>query len=311
MYSLRTSKKRALKVTQENAAYKSSIYAEYFRHLALTSDTHGVDKLAKPHEIVVSLTSYPARINDVALTIESLFQQSLKANRIVLWLSRDNFPDQYESLPNILRKQCDRGLEVVFVEGDIGCYKKIIYAIERFTDSLILTVDDDVLYPVDLIDRLYRDYLSEPDVVHCHRGHLMRFNYFGRIKPYTSWPKSVQTPEACLNIFPTGMGGVLYFPGCFHPDVTDIDLFMKLAPSADDVWLKAMTLLQSVKCKVSHNDRPWKTRFLTIQGSQGRALKSINRSKGTGNDSKIRSVLTHYGLWDELHTKMKGLENNG
>ena len=38
------------------------------------------------HEIIVSLTTYGSRIYDVALTIESIMEQTMKANRIILWI---------------------------------------------------------------------------------------------------------------------------------------------------------------------------------------------------------------------------------
>ena len=53
-------------------------------------------------QIVVSLTTYGGRIHEVYKTIQSLFMQSVKADRIILWLAEDEFnPD---NLPRILQQ---------------------------------------------------------------------------------------------------------------------------------------------------------------------------------------------------------------
>ena len=46
-----------------------------------------------PENITISLTSFGSRIETVYLTIESLMQQSLKADRIVLCLAKDEFSE--------------------------------------------------------------------------------------------------------------------------------------------------------------------------------------------------------------------------
>ncbi|MBQ6972263.1 MAG: hypothetical protein IJP86_07890 [Synergistaceae bacterium] len=43
--------------------------------------------------LMVSLTSFPARINTVHKTIHSLMLQDMKPNRIILWLTDEEFPN--------------------------------------------------------------------------------------------------------------------------------------------------------------------------------------------------------------------------
>src|SRR5690554_7292875 len=71
-------------------------------------------------EVILSLTTYNKRIFDVALTIESLFQQTIKANRIILWLAEDEFMGR--DLPVKLTKLIDRGLEIRYCE-DLKSYR--------------------------------------------------------------------------------------------------------------------------------------------------------------------------------------------
>ena len=59
--------------------------------------------------IIVSLTSYPPRINSVHKVIESLYRQTVPADEIVLYLSLDEFPETKQDLPETLRSLDGRG----------------------------------------------------------------------------------------------------------------------------------------------------------------------------------------------------------
>lgn len=268
-----------------------NLFVQY-QHCALHMTESGVTKNEK--EIVVSLTTFDKRIYDVHLTIETLLQQSHKPDRIVLWVSREDFGEN--DIPAILKRQMARGLEIGFCEEDLGPYTKFFYALEKYPNSLIVTVDDDIMYPPDMIDQLYKAYLKEPEVIHCHRAHDMTCDTQGQPLPYKQWLRFSGRSEAGLDVFPTGVGGVMYFPGCFDDEIRNKAVFRKLAPNADDVWLKAMSLKKGTLCKKINDTRAWSLRFLTIPGSQVFSLKRKNKQKDTGNDVQIAAVLSHYGL---------------
>ena len=280
-----------------NLKLNSLIVASQLRAQALSGQEPGVGN-NKPHSIVVSLTSFDKRIHELYLCIESLFQQFLKADRIILWLSRQNFPA--EQLPESLLRQQERGLEIVFYDEDLGPFKKIVYALKECPDSLIITVDDDVLYPPDLIDQLYQAHVAEPQVIHCNRGYRIPKASDTALQPYEKWQLVDSGADASLDIMPTGVAGVIYFPGCFDEDVFNTENYQRLCPNADDIWLKAMSLKKGVPCKKIADERNWKTRFLTIDGSQSYSLKKKNWKPKTGNDAKIKAVFDHYQLYSAL-----------
>lgn len=261
--------------------------------LALTSTLPGTRPNRKI-PIVVSLTSYELRIGTLHKTIESLFRQTTQADRIVLWLSASDF--SLDSLPIFLKRQMDRGLEVEFFEQDLACYNKFYYTLEQYPESLILTVDDDIMYPPDMIEQLYSAYLRHPRIIHCHRAHGIVLGADGKPIRYKKWNKSIGHSLTDPLVFTTGCGGVLYFPGCFHKQVGDVKTFMKLAPKADDIWLKTMTLMNDVISSKLKSSSNWPSRFLTVEGSQERPLKRTNKHKVTGNDAKFRAVLDHFEL---------------
>lgn len=250
------------------------------------------------HELVVSLTTFGKRIHDAYLTIESIMQQSLKPDRIVLCISAEDFSE--ESLPEMLRLQQQRGLEFLFCEKDLGPYTKYHYTLQKYPDSLLITVDDDFLYPTDTIDQLHKAYIQNPGTIFCHRGHGMTRGEGGALNPYRHWDWSNTNFQISKMIFPTGVGGVLYFPGCFDPEISNVDAFLKLAPNADDVWLKAMSLKKGTPCGIVPGTRHFMTNFLTIEGSQETSLKRHNKHSPHGNDHKIKAVFDAYDLWDGL-----------
>ena len=125
--------------------------AQHLTFLALNSQEKGVAEGAEGGtEIIVSLTTHGRRIYEVYLAIESIMQGSRKPDRIVLWLSSDI---QGVSLPLTLLKQMKRGLIVKFTE-DIGPYTKLVPALTEYPDSVIVTIDDDILYPYDTLELL-------------------------------------------------------------------------------------------------------------------------------------------------------------
>ncbi|GGK08725.1 glycosyl transferase [Alloalcanivorax dieselolei] len=265
-----------------------------FQWSAINSTIPGVGN-ALEEEIIVSLTTFDKRIDNVYLTIESLLQQSLKPDRIILWLSEPEF--RRADVPHILTLQQQRGLEVAFCPEDLGPYKKFYYTLMRYPHSLVITVDDDMLYPHDLVDRLYRSYRAMPGVIPCLRAHGMRFDSRGEVLPYKQWEKPTSDSAPSLLTFPTGVGGVLYFPGCLDEQVLDATLFRSLCPNADDVWLKAMSLKRGTACRRVPDYGDFKTGFPVVEGSQLHSLKRANKSAVGGNDSSIRAVFDHFDLW--------------
>ena len=250
------------------------------------------------HELIISLTSFSQRLDNVYLTIESLMRQTLKASRIILNVCAKDFSEK--NIPESLKLQQKRGLEIAYIEEDLGPYTKYYYTLQNNPNSLILTVDDDIMYPVDLVSKLYGAYLEAPNVIHCHRAHRIRKSAKGQVLPYKQWDFNTQFSQASFDIFPTGVGGVLYFPGCFDQDILNKELFLELAPGADDVWLKAMSLKKGILCKKVPDVRSWMLRFPLIPDSQVVSLKRTNKKKSGGNNEKITKVFNQFDLVDKI-----------
>ena len=248
--------------------------------------------VSSEQELIVTLTSFGDRVYDVYLTIESLLQQSLPPNRIILWL---NAPWDINTIPRLLQKQMKRGLEVHIVP-DYKSYDKLVHALKAYPEAVLITVDDDVIYPFDFIEHLALAHQKDPEAVLFYRGHQMVVDSAGEIAPYLQWKGEAATTEDSILNFPTGCGGILYPPHSLHPDATNASLFQKLAPTADDIWFRAMSLVQGTHCRrVAYPQHAYQ-RGMLLTTHQQDALFQHN-TQGDGNDKQVEAVFSHYDLF--------------
>lgn len=192
-------------------------------------------------DVVLSLTSFPARIEEVWKVVETLKRQSVLPEIIILWLSRDQFRSA-ETLPQSLRRMEDDIFQIRLVDGDIKSHKKYYYAMNEYPEKTIVTCDDDQFYDPNLIKRLLDNSRKYPGCIIANKTLKIQFDKEGNIIPYKLW-KDKGNPNDSENLLQVGVGGVLYPPHSLNKLVLDKDLFLNLAPLADDIWLNSMARL--------------------------------------------------------------------
>lgn len=241
-------------------------------------------------EYIVSLTSFPGRINEVWITIETLLRQSFKPDQLILWLSEVQFPDKI--VPTTLLDLKKRGLQIEFVKDDIRSHKKYFYAFQKYPDSAIITVDDDVYYPTDTLKYLIDASKKDEKAVIANRAHKITFQE-DKILPYRQWRHNIKSEQESSFLYvPTGVGGVLYPPNSYHHDIFDETVFKKICFMADDLWLKVATLRNNSTVMITPY---FKKDLLTVGKSQNIKLVSAN-SMGGGNDLQFINVLKHFKI---------------
>lgn len=243
-------------------------------------------------KIIASLTTYGERIKTVEVAIKSIIEQEKKADKIVLWLAEDAF--SLENIPQSLKKLHDDHLIDIKFCKDIKSYKKLIPTLNHYKDEIIITFDDDVIYNKTLIKKLYEEHLKYPNTILCGRGHKMLFSS-KKILPYRKWTHSSDDFMENYDVFPTGVGGVLYPPNCFYKDIQNEELFMSLAPNADDIWFKAMSLLKNRKSKIINQNNKEFSIQNEIANTQENALYLKNVNEGL-NDIYLEKVFAYYDL---------------
>jgi hypothetical protein len=237
-----------------------------------------------PADLIVSLTSYPARFGTLHLTLRCLLNQSIKPDQVLLWVS----PQDEPLLTQAVKKLAEQGLQVR-TTNDIGSFKKIIPSLMEFPNSFVITADDDVFYPSTWLETLVRAWDGRYELIVCHQARRFRINRRGEPLPYRLWP-NLRSPEESVAVFPIGGGGVLFPPGSLAPDVIDEATFMQLCPKADDLWLYWMARRAgSTFLKVGSSSHP-----LNWPGSQKVALKKDNLH-ANANDGQIAALVRAFG----------------
>lgn len=240
-----------------------------------------------PAPLIVSLTSYPPRFVTLALTLKSLLLQTIKPDVVVLWIAER---DKDTLTKDILALKC-YGLTIAFCE-DLRSYKKIVPSLQAYPGSFIVTADDDIYYWPDWLEKLVVEYVEDRREVVSHRVHRIAVGADGQPLPYVHWSFEIDQglPASPLN-FSTGIAGILYPPKAFHEDVSKSELFMKLAPRADDVWLHWMLRLNGWSAR-----KVGKRRQCTAwDGSQDVALFHGNLGRSE-NDESIFNLVRKYGF---------------
>lgn len=264
----------------------------------------GITTKKRKVKIIVSLTSFPARINIVDIVVKSLLMQSLKPDEIVLWLAREQFPDKENELPDQLLNLRKYGLTINWCD-DIKSYKKLIPSLRMYPEDIIVTADDDVYYERHWLKRLYLGYVKAPNYVHCHRitkfyiqdnEYKMKKGEF-EVYPFPSYLHKL-----------TGVGGVLYPPHILDQDVLDEEKCRKLAPTNDDIWFWLMAVRNGAKINVVKNNIP---RIEAVKDTlEGECLNKINDSGEELLWKDFYRMLEAYPQLDDiLRNEYKVLQN--
>lgn len=264
--------------------------------LKITRPRFGISSDCDIFSVTVSLTSYGRRVaSTLPYTIVSLLRQTYKPHRIVVWLDRKTWND--ENLPSKLRKMKDYGLTVRYCE-DIKSYKKIIPTIEAYPNDIIITVDDDFYYQKKLVSNLVNAYRRDPAIVHCNTAHAVSFNKSLKMQPYNAWRHNIKENSKSV-VFATWGAGCIFHKEHLYADLCNKELFMKLAPHADDVWLFFMAYLQGTKVSLISDQCKYITIDLFWQKMhQGSNLRQLNCGLSQ-NDIQINAIKAYYHIADE------------
>ena len=247
--------------------------------------------VANDINVIVSLTTYTARIDKVWMVIESVLRQRMKPDMVMLWLSKDEFPDKLMLPKNLLALE-KRGLQIRFCTGNLQPHKKYFYAMQEFPQAIIITMDDDVLYPPDLVKKLIQTNKRFPaSICSAITRQIKTFN--GKFLPYNYWEYVKTNTASSFDLLPIGAGGTLFPPNALSAEVFNEKQLKQMALRTDDLWLKVMSLLN-------------KTKVVSIAGEYSRFLiPVIQKNKGGlmdtnigqfQNDKDFNQLMSHYQI---------------
>ena len=259
--------------------------------------------------LVVSLTATSLRIGRLAEVVQSLLEQTLQPERILIWLSEEPFlfdrgvpRDQIPTNLRALADAADTPVEVRYTENT-GPFRKIMPTIENFRGQLssliVVTADDDTCYPPRWLESLYAGYRRERCAVAFRARRILYEG--GRPLPYRTWPKVDGYDELLRHtLMTTAKDGHLLTPDMLAKPFFSDD-FKRLCPSRCDAWVGAALLARKTPtlklslvriAKVGGHTLPPIPEFRAAEDA-GVALAAHNRDL---NDGFIAGTFRHYGL---------------
>jgi hypothetical protein len=267
--------------------------------------------------VFIGLTTIRGREGALKRTVDSLLAQQLPTDgrraELHLFLSREPYllDRGFASIPGFLRRRIWRsrmgpGLRLqVHWTANWGPYRKLLPMLERLTpaqaalDPLLITADDDTLYPRDWLRRLVEAQERWGCVV-AFRGRQMVLEQ-GEVAPYRDWRvNDERLLRPSLLTVPTGKDGICYRFSQLDWRVRDVQQALAIAGHADDLWFKTHTLLTATPSLLLHHSMA--QQFIELS-SVGLPLKRgvpgqpigqtlfLSINKRGGNDMVLRECL--------------------
>ncbi len=278
--------------------YKNMSYLKYYLYRPILPQKN------EPPKIVVSFTTYPARLHCLPMVVGSILRQTMQPDKIVLYLSAEQFENFEHPILQMIMKQ---GVTLRMVDGDIRSHKKYYYAMQEFPESVIITIDDDIIYDKNTINELYLSYTKHPKAVSAKRVHGMLFDKNCNLLAYNQWQYEKRD---CIDIemydlIPTGCGGVLYPPHCLDTRVFDKSGIENTCLYADDLWLKIMALLNDTPTVLAKSNN---YNLKNVWGTLNDGLASSNVLE-CKNDYQMNNIIKYLDIdiFDLVHQKSKRL----
>ena len=173
--------------------------------------------------IIYSLGTVENRMCKILPVLESLLNQTLKAEKICVCITRIS----QKKLPKEIRELKDSGRIEIFEGKYAGSSEKLLPTLEKYPKAVIITVDDDVIYPKWHLERIYQTHLQHPQKIIAYQARwIIEDSLESGTMDYQSWIDSMESLISWKpsprreggRIFPLGVRGVLYPPQSLNSD---------------------------------------------------------------------------------------------
>lgn len=175
------------------------------------------------------------------MTISSILENHILPDKICIIVDecdRDIVPQEFKD--NDL-------IELIYSEYNIKGHKKYYHTMLKYPEDVIITIDDDIIYPKTFVEDCINAYICNPNVINACRVHKIRYKE-DNILPYRLWEWESQETEESYDLFFTGVGGVVYPPNILRISELDINIIYEYI-KVDDILLNYLCRLYEIKVK--------------------------------------------------------------
>lgn len=251
----------------------------------------GLAKNKNQVPFIVSLTTFPSRIDKVWLVIETILRQKQKPDKIILWLYKGEFNEK-KSLPSRLLGLEKRGLEIRFCDENLMPHKKYYYTMLEYPEANVVTVDDDMFYPPDLLFKLMKFHKQYPAAIVCPVTRKIEIENI-KMEHYQNWKYTSKNSLPSFTNLMIGVGGVFYPSNSLYPDVLDLEKLKRFALKADDLWLKIMSLKNNTKVVSLAGE--YNRFYIPVLHDNDKRLMDFNIGEGQ-NDLIFNQLMEYYQI---------------
>jgi hypothetical protein len=214
------------------------IFRRRQRQIRFIRETVGDAAGSSGPRVIVSLSTVPDRINNLRPTIRSLLRQTRPPDEIVLAIPEFSVREQR---PYVVPKYISRlsRVRILRCNKDWGPATKFIPVVQEElaagrTNTLIMVVDDDRVYPRDALETYIYYSAKLPDAALCFRGAPMPQSMDWRNAKMT-YANELREPQRVAVI--TGCGSYLIQPRFFDESLWDYSTAPRGAFYMDDIWI--------------------------------------------------------------------------
>ncbi len=197
-----------------------------------------LSRKAEHYDVYVSLTSSPERLSKVGIVLNLLDLSHVKEIHVNIpkFYRNDRKGPKYKEEDIEFLQRLDSRIKIFVLPTDLGPATKIIPTLQRIRkkNSLVISIDDDVAYPLDMVNDLINNAAKYTKNIICMSGFTFNANGMGEEGEYYEeqtdwdrglWPNPRRVKYPYIDVL-EGFSGVCYNKSLMTPSV--IRLIMKI-----------------------------------------------------------------------------------
>lgn len=200
-------------------------------------------------DLIVSMTTYPARSRDAARVWNSILSQQADIPfRCMMILYEGDFPGR--KLPYWLREPVDLGqVEVLWYQKNLRSHLKLLPVMKEYPDADVITIDDDMTKPQGWLQNMIDEHRRWPeDIISCSYTFYLDSDFrWQRMKdlPQKNAQGKNSVPSLVFQFSRICSGHGTLFPAHTYDGTGffDEDEAMRLVPTCDETWMWMWAML--------------------------------------------------------------------